>query len=272
MFIIYGSLTEESVGELFLAGILPGLLLSTLFLVTIFVMCKLNPKLGPPSRAVYTWADRIKSLKGVWGMILLFSLVMGGLYIGIFAPSEAGAIGAIGAFIIGLARRRLGWKTFINALRETAKTTCMILTITIGAMIFNFFISTSGFGTIITAWIGGLAVSRSVILSAALIMYILLGMVMDTLAAILLTMPLVYPVLLNLGYDPIWFGVMIVIIMELGMITPPVGIMSYVVAGMTEIPLTEVFLGILPFVFAMIVGIALLIAFPQIALFIPSLM
>ncbi len=272
MFVVYGGLTETSIGKLFIAGIFPGLLLSGLFLITIFVMCKLNPRMGPPSKTVYSLGDKIKSLSGIWGMLILFVLVIGGLYAGVFAPSEAGSIGALGSFFIAVGRRKLSIKNFLGSLKSTAQSTSMILTITIGAMVFNFLVSVSGFATMMSTWIKALAVSPYVILSIVIIMYVILGMVMDSLAAILLTLPIVYPVILGLGFDPIWFGVIIVIMVELAMITPPVGIMSYVISGMTKVPLSDVFLGITPFAVAMLAGVALLVAYPQIALYLPSLM
>ncbi len=269
-FIIYGFMTQQPIGALFIAGVFPGLMLSGMFVGLILVMCTRNPELGPRGES-FTWKERFNSLAGVWGVIVLFILVIGGLYLGIFAPSEAGAIGATGAFIIALSRR-----TKINmlfkALVDSLRLTCMVLTITIGAMIFNIFVTVSGVPTIFAEWITGLSVSPYTILILILLMYIPLGMVMDVMAMILLTIPITFPIISGLGFDPIWFGVLIVVMCELANITPPVGMTVYVVQGVTKVPLDEVFRGNIPFVVVMIIGLAILIAFPEISLFLPRAM
>jgi C4-dicarboxylate transporter DctM subunit len=269
-FIIYGFMTQQPIGALFIAGVFPGLMLSGMFVGLILVMCTRNPELGPRGES-FTWKERFNSLAGVWGVIVLFILVIGGLYLGIFAPSEAGAIGAAGAFIIALSRR-----TKINmlfkALVDSLRLTCMVLTITIGAMIFNIFVTVSGVPTIFAEWITGLSVSPYTILILILLMYIPLGMVMDVMAMILLTIPIIFPIISGLGFDPIWFGVLIVVMCELANITPPVGMTVYVVQGVTKVPLDEVFRGNIPFVVVMIIGLAILVAFPEISLFLPHAM
>jgi len=269
-FIIYGFITQQPIGALFIAGIFPGLLLSGMFLGLILVICIRNPELGPRGES-FTWKEKIKSLTGIWGVIFLFLLVIGGLYMGIFAPSEAGAIGAFGAFIIALMRRTKIDKLY-QALKDSLRLTCMVLTITIGAMIFNVFVTLSGVPALFAGWIIGLDVSRHAILIFILLMYIPLGMVMDVMAMILLTVPIVFPIITGLGFDPIWFGVLVVVMCELANITPPVGMTVYVVQGVTKVPLDEVFRGNLPFVVVMIVGLAILVAFPEISLFLPNAM
>ena len=204
-------------------------------------------------------------------MLLLFVLVIGGLYFGVFAPSEAGAMGAFGAFIICLSRRTT-ITMFITALKDSLRLTCMVMTITIGAMIFGVFLTVSGAPSMFAEWITGLPVSPHVILIFILLMYIPLGMVMDALAMVLLTIPIIFPIISGLGFDPIWFGVLIVLVFEMALITPPVGMIVYVVQGVTKVPLEEVFLGNMPFLIAMVVTLALLIAFPQISLFLPGTM
>jgi tripartite ATP-independent transporter DctM subunit len=265
LFIIYGFITQQPIGSLFIAGILPGLLLSGMFVGLILVMCMRNPKLGPRGEA-FSWRERISSLKGVWGVIALFILVIGGLYAGIFAPSEAGAIGAAGAFIIALSRRTKISQLF-QALIDSIRLTCMAITIAIGAMMFNVFVTISGVPSLFANWITGLPVPPYTILIFILLMYIPLGMVMDLMAMILLTIPIIFPIITELGFDPIWFGVLVVVMCELANITPPVGMTVYVVHGVTKVPLDQVFRGNLPFVLAMIVGLAILIAFPDISLF-----
>jgi tripartite ATP-independent transporter DctM subunit len=264
-FIIYGFITQQPIGSLFIAGILPGLMLSAMFVALILVMCTRNPKLGPRGEA-FTWKEKMTSLTGVWGVIALFILVIGGLYLGIFAPSEAGAIGALGSFAIALFRRTKIPKLF-QALTDSLRLTCMVLTITIGAMIFNVFVTISGVPAIFAEWITGLPVSPHMILILILLMYIPLGMVMDVMAMILLTVPIVFPIVTGLGFDPIWFGVLIVVMCELANITPPVGMTVYVVHGVTGVPLEQVFRGTIPFVIVMIIGLAILVTFPDISLF-----
>jgi C4-dicarboxylate transporter DctM subunit len=270
VFIIYGFLTAQPIGILFIAGIFPGLMLSGLFAAVILVMSIRNPKLGPRGEA-FSWRERFASLVGVWGMLLLFVLVIGGLYLGVFAPSEAGAMGAFGAFIIALSRRTKV-PLLITALKDSLRLTCMILTITIGAMIFGVFLSISGAPSMFAAWIAGLPVSPYVILIFILLMYIPLGMVMDALAMVLLTIPIIFPIITELGFNPIWFGVLIVIVFEMALITPPVGMIVYVVQGVTKVPLEEVFAGNMPFLIAMIASLVILVAFPQISLFLPATM
>lgn len=269
-FIVYGFLTQTSVADLFIAGIIPGLLLAGIMLLTIYVMCKRNPKLGPPVES-YSWKERFISLKNVWGMLILFILIIGGLYLGIFAPSEAGAVGAFGAFIIALARRRINRKTLTEALTSTLQITSFAFTIIIGAMIFNTLLSISGLSSMLTDFIGGLEVSRYIVLIVVLIIYIILGMFMDGLAMTVLTVPTFVPIMVNLGFDAIWFGVIFVIMAEIGLITPPVGVNCYVVQGVTKVPMGTIFRGIVPFVIAMIVCVIILIIFPQIVMVLPNL-
>jgi len=270
VFIIYGFLTAQPIGELFIAGIFPGLLLSGLFLTLISLMVLRNPKLGPPGQS-FPWRERFTALTGVWGMLVLFVLVIGGLYLGVFAPSEAGAIGAFGAFLVALSRRTK-IPLLLTALKDSMRLTCMVMTILIGAMIFGVFLTVSGFPTMVSAWITSLPVSPYVVLILILLMYIPLGMVMDAMAMVLLTIPIIYPIITGLGFDPIWFGVLIVLVFEMALITPPVGMIVYVVQGVTKVPLEEVFRGNMPFLIAMIVALALLIAFPQISLWLPGTM
>jgi tripartite ATP-independent transporter DctM subunit len=240
-------------------------MLSAMFVTLIMVMCRWNPALGPPGEA-FSWKEKMRSLGGVWGVIALFILVIGGLYLGIFAPSEAGAIGALGSFLIAVFRRTSIPKLF-QALKDSLRLTCMVLTITIGAMIFNVFVTISGVPALFAGWITGLPVSPYAILILILLMYIPLGMVMDVMAMILLTVPIIFPIITGLGFDPIWFGVLIVVMCELANITPPVGMTVYVVHGVTKVPLEQVFRGTLPFVVVIIIGLAILVAFPDISLF-----
>ena len=270
-FIIYGVLTEQSIAKLFIAGILPGLLLATMFLLLIIIMCRRNPQLGPPGPS-YTWKEMLVSLKGVVGVLILFIVVMGGLFMGVFTPSEAGAMGAFGAFVIAAARGKLTKSSVVAAVRDALKTSGFILTITIGAMMFSNFLAVGGFSGMFREWIEALPLSRNLIMISILFIYIPLGMVMDVLAMILLTVPIVYPVVQAMGFDPIWFGVVLTLLAEMGLLTPPVGLSTYVVSGVTKVPLEEVFRGIAPFVVVMLLCLAVLYAFPQISTFLPGIM
>jgi tripartite ATP-independent transporter DctM subunit len=272
IFILYGLLTESSIGQLFIAGILPGLLLSILFLILISVMCRINPQFGPRGPS-FSWRERFNSLGGVWGMLGLFVTVIGGIYAGIFTPTEAGAIGAFGAFIISLVRRRLTWVIIIAVIKDTVRTTGMIFMILIGAQIFNTFLALSGIPSMIAQGIGSLQFSPLAILMIVLSIYIPLGMVMDSLPMILLTLPTMFPIVANLGFNPIWFGVLVCVMCELANISPPMGMNLYIVRGVArDVPLEKIIIGIVPFAIMMIVCIAILIAFPQISLFLPNLM
>ncbi len=270
IFIILGIITETSVGALFIAGILPGLILSGLFILLIFIMCKRNPSLGPPGKP-FSWKERLQSLTGVWGMIVLFLMVIGGLYFGVFSPSEAGSIGAFGSFILALVKR-MPLSAFLKALAESAQITCYMLFILIGASIFNIFLGIAGVPAMVSKWITALPVPPIGIVIGMLLLYIPLGMFLDTLGMILLTVPVFFPVIIQLGYDPIWFCVLICMMAELGMITPPVAINVYVVQGVTKVPMEDIFRGILPFVIIYLIAIGIVVAFPEISLFLPKTM
>jgi tripartite ATP-independent transporter DctM subunit len=264
-FIVYGVLTETSIGKLFIAGIVPGLMLAGMYMFIIYFMCRRNPTLGPPG-PTFSFREKMASLKGIVSMLILFIIVMGGLFIGVFTPSEAGAMGAFGAFVIMVIRRRLTISALIMALKDAIITTSFVLTITIGAMIFSNFLALGGFATLFREWVTALPVSRHIIMISILLIYIPLGMVMDGLAMQLLTIPIVFPIVQTFKFDPIWFGVILTLIVEMALITPPVGMNSYVVHGVTKVPLEEVFRGVVPFFLMMMGCLALLYAFPQITL------
>jgi len=272
IFIIYGVLTGTSIGALFIAGIFPGLLLSLLFLGLIYFMCRRNPQLGPRGPS-FPWRERFASLAGVWGMLFLFILVIGGIYAGIFTPTEAGATGAFGAFLITIFRRRLTWSNLIATLKDTVRTTAMIFLILIGAQIFNGFLALSGIPAMIAHGIGGLPVPPYAILLIILAVYIPLGMVMDALPMILLTLPTMFPIVASLGFDPVWFGVLVCIMCELANITPPMGMNLYIVRGVArDVPIEQIILGVVPFAIMMMLCLVILLVFPQISLFLPGLM
>jgi tripartite ATP-independent transporter DctM subunit len=270
-FIIYGVFTDVSIGKLFLGGVFPGLLLSIVYLVIIIIMCKFNPELGPQGRA-YTWRDRLIALKGVIWVLLLVVMIIGGLFAGIFTPSEAGTAGALGAFIIVIAKRKLTFANLWVALKESIMTTCFIITIATGAMIFIKFLAVGGFTVFFRSWVTSLSLSPDAIMICILLIYIPLGMVMDVMAMTLLTLPIVFPIVTALGFDPIWFGIMLTLMGELGNITPPVGMNAFVVSGVTKVPLAEVFRGITPFAIGMLICVGIIYPFPQIVTFLPSIM
>jgi len=269
-FILYGILSQTSVADLFIAGIIPGLMLAGLFLLTIYVMCRRNPKLGPPGDS-FSWKERFASLKGVGGMLVLFLIVIGGLYMGIFTPTEAGAFGAFGALLIGLVMRRLTLAGIINAAKETGRLTGFVALLIIGAQIFNQFLGVSGFQSAFTAWITSLALPPYLILALIIIAYIILGMFLDIMAIFLLTIPTLAPIIAHLGFDLVWFGVIVVLLAQIGFLTPPIGMCSYIVHGTTKVPLEDVFIGIIPFALGMAAIIGILILFPQLVLFLPGL-
>ena len=270
--ILYAVITEQSIGKLFLAGIIPGVLEAVFYLATIYILCKFNPQLGPPGPGI-TFRKKIASLSNSWVVLVLFVLIMGGLYLGWFSPIEASGIGAFGAFIFALFRKKLPWKSFKESLFDTGKTTVMIFIILMGAMIFGYFLAVSRLPYELAATISALPVNSYVILAIILVFYLFLGAVMDSLAMMLLTVPIFFPLVLELGFNPIWFGILIVRVCEIGLITPPVGLNVYIIRGVAkDVPMQTIFRGIAPFLIADVLHVALLVAFPQISLFLPNLM
>lgn len=269
-FIIYGILTEESIGKLFIAGFLPGIMLAFLFIMAIYIQCRLDPHMGPPGDNT-TWGEKFKSLKGIWGMMLLFLLVMGGIYFGVFTPTEAAGVGAFGSFLFALFKGKLTWETLIQSLLETGKTTAMIFLIIIGANIFSTFLGIAKLPMLLADFIAALALPKILILLGIILIYVILGCVMDCYAIMILTVPIIFPVVQALQFDPIWFGVLMVIVLEVGLITPPVGLNVFVLkTAAPDIPLTVIFRGIVPFLIAALAAIAILIAVPDIALILPN--
>jgi tripartite ATP-independent transporter DctM subunit len=272
LMVIYGLLTETSISALFLAGIVPGILTVLVFMAAISIMTRIDPKLGPPGERAPP-RQKLLALRDVWGTAALFLLVIGGLYAGIFSPTEAASIGAVGALALGILNRQLKPADVGASLMETVKTTAMIFTILIGAILFNNFLILAGVPDLISNWISGLPLGRTAILVVILLMYVVLGCLLDSLAMVLLTIPIVFPIVKSLGYDPVWFGIIIVMVVELGLITPPIGMNVFVIKAIArDVPLGKIFRGVTPFIIAQIALIALLVAFPQIALWLPSTM
>ncbi len=265
VFIVYGVMTEQSIGKLFIAGIVPGLMVSLLFMLTIWLLCKWRPELAPPVAAV-SWRERFRSLSGTLEIMALFALVMGGMFAGWFTPTEAAAVGAAGSIGIAVLARKCSFRMLATALGETLRTSCMVMVIVAGATVFGHFLQITNVPMELATWLAGLPLPAAVIMLLIILFYLVAGAFLDALALVLLTIPIFYPVVVNLGFDPIWFGVMIVLVTQMGVISPPVGVNVYVVSGMDRaIPLQSVFKGALPFLAALMVSALLLLAFPQIA-------
>ena len=270
--IIYGILTEQSIGRLFLAGFIPGVLEAIFYLITIYILCKRNPLIGPPGERV-NFIERLASLKGTWGVLALFIIVIGGIYMGVFTPNEAAGVGAFGAFLFALGKRKLNWRAFRDSLVDTGKTTAMVFFILIGAIVFSYFLAITRLPNELAVFVAGLPVNRYIILGVILLVYLFLGTFGGDFPTLVLTVPIFFPVIVALGFDPIWFGIIIVRMCEIGQITPPVGINVFVMKGVAkDIPMSTIFRGIVPFLIADILHVALLIAVPQITLFLPGLM
>jgi tripartite ATP-independent transporter DctM subunit len=272
VFAVYGLITEQDIGKLFIAGIIPGILAISMYVVTINIIGLVRPGFlprGEPS----SWSERLAALRDIWAVLLLFGFVIGGLYGGIFTATEAAGAGAGGAFIIGVLRRRLSREHILQSLLETTRTTAAVFTILIGAILFGYFLTVTQTPQKITEFLTGLGIGRYGVLALIMIMYLVLGCLMDALAMIILTVPIVFPVIKELGFDPIWFGVIIVMTVELGLIHPPVGMNIFVIKSVIEdVKISTIFYGVLPFILTDLLRLVLLIAFPILALWLPSRM
>ena len=272
IFIVYGILTEQSIGKLFLAGIFPGILLSLLFLSVIYLRVLKNPSLAPPGPKTGL-REKVRSFAGVLETLIIFALVMGGIFFGIFTPTEAAAAGAFLILVLAIIRRQLTWDGFVKSLADTTRISCMVMVIVTGAVIFGHFMAVTRVPYDLANWVSSLPLPNYAIMGVIIVVYLFGGCFMDALAMIMLTIPIFFPVSQALGYDPIWFGVVIVLITEMGVITPPVGVNVYVVYGVAkDVPLEVIFRGVLPMLIALLICNLILLIFPQIALFLPSLM
>lgn len=271
IFIVYGILTEQSIGKLFVAGILPGLLIAAVLMTTIALLVWHKPGLAPAAESS-TFGEKMRALAGVTEMLILFGFVILGLFFGWFSPTQAGGAGVAGAILIGLATRQLTWSGFLNAFKDTVRVTAMVMVIVAGATVFGHFIAITRIPMMLSAWVGALPLTPMLIMGVIIIIYMIGGCFMDSLALITLTIPIFYPVVMNLGIDPIWFGVIIVLVTEIGVITPPVGLNVYVIHGVAgDVPLETIFKGVLPFVLALSIAAVILLLFPQIATFLPGM-
>jgi tripartite ATP-independent transporter DctM subunit len=269
--IVYGILTEQSIGKLFVAGILPGIILSIFFAATVALLCWRKPHIGPPGVPT-SWKQKLRATTGVTPALILFLLAIGGLFLGWFSPTQAGAIGAGGALLIGLGRRQITWRSFIDAGKEGLQTSCMVLFIITGAIIFGHFMAVTRIPFVLADWLEGLRIHPMAVMGVIIFIYFIGGFFMDSMALIVLTVPIFFPVVMKLGFDPIWFGVIIVLVGEMGVITPPVGVNVFVIKGIApDVPLEKIFKGIFPFLGALIILTVILVFFPQIALILPNL-
>lgn len=267
---VYGLITQQDIGKLFMAGVIPGFLAVGLYMTTIFIMGLLKPNWLPRAR-VSSWRERIKAVREVWAPTLLFLFVIGGLYGGLFTPTEAGGMGACGAIIISVARRRLSRNDLLQSLLQATRTAAAVFTVLIGAILFGYFLTVTQTPQKVTEFITGLGFSPIASLVLIMLMYLVLGCLMDAMAMVILTVPIIFPAVTALGFDPIWFGVIIVMTVELGLIHPPVGMNVFVIKTVVQdVSFSTIFKGVIPFVLTDIVRLTILIAFPVLATWLPS--
>jgi tripartite ATP-independent transporter DctM subunit len=270
--VIYGIMTGTSIGALFAAGFLPGLLALALYLLAAGVVTARNPELGPPGERS-PWAERLLALRGVWAVLLLFLLVIGGMYGGWFTPTEGAGVGAFGGFLFAWARRTLTWRILWEVLVESALTTAMLFTILIGASIFSSFVNFTTMPGDLQAFVSRFEIEPIMVIIVICVIYVVLGTAMEELSMMLLTVPIFFPLIQGLGYDPVWFGILIVCVIEIGMISPPVGMNVFVLSSvLPDVPTNLIWRGVTPFIFADLIRLAILIAFPVITLFLPQLL
>ena len=268
--VLYGLLTESSIGDLFIAGFLPGILTILVFMIVISIVTRLHPESGPAGEKS-TWKQKLNATLKTWAITALFATVIGGIYFGVFTPTEAAGVGAFGALFIAFSRKRLNREMMKETLLETGQTSAMIFTILIGAITLNNLVIFSGLANALADFVSGLDMSPPTVMLIILLMYLIMGCFLDALAMILLTVPIFYPIVLDLGYDPIWFGIIVVMVVELGLITPPIGMNVFVIKGMVQsVPLVSIYKGVLPFVIGQVVLIIAVFLIPEIALWLPE--
>jgi len=272
-FVVYGMLTEQSIGKLLIAGVVPGLLLALAYISVIVSWVKINPKVAPSRPVAVSWKDKFISLVPVWEPLMIFLIVMGGIYFGFFTPTEAGGVGATVLFLVALVKRKLNWTVFKVALLESVSISVMVLFLVAGANIFSTFLALSTIPIKVSIWVVSLEVSRYMILAIVILIYLFLGCFLDAISMMVLTMPVIFPVIINLGFDPIWFGVIAVLMMEAGLLTPPMGLNVFTVAGVAkDVPLESIYRGILPFLISIFLVVLFIIVFPKTATFLPNMM
>ena len=271
-FIIFGIVSGESIGGLFAAGIIPGIILACCYIAAIAIVVRLHPERAP-GKLHFTFKEKMKALPGALPILVLFLIVIGGIFSGWFTANEAAAVGATISLVYLIAVGKFTWKVFFDCLRDTVKTSGMIFLILIGAYVFGSFLTITRLPTILAEFVNGLAVSKYVILAVIIVIYAVMGCLMDSLAMVMLTVPIFFPIMLELGFNGIWYGVLMIMVMEMGLITPPVGMNVYIVAGVAkDVPLQKIFRGVAPMVLGMCVAIVILCAFPEVALWLPRLL
>jgi C4-dicarboxylate transporter, DctM subunit len=269
---VYGIITEQDIGKLFIAGILPGVLAVSMYIATVVIIGWLRPDFLPAGERTGT-AERLAAANDIWAPLALFAFVIGGLYGGLFTPTEAGGMGAGGAFLIGVLRGRLSRRDIRASLLQATRTAAAVFTVLIGALLFGYFLTITQTPQNVTAFLTGLGVGRYGVLALIMLIYLVLGCLMDAMAMIILTVPIIFPVIRTLGFDPIWFGVIIVMTVELGLIHPPVGMNVFVIKSVIkDVNFATIFKGVLPFIVTDLVRLAILVAFPIIALYLPTRM
>ncbi|MCF8104827.1 MAG: TRAP transporter large permease [Desulfohalobiaceae bacterium] len=269
--IIYGILTQLSIGKLFIAGIIPALLIAGLFVLAIIIYCWFYPEQGPKGKK-FPIKDMLVAVAEIWETLLVFLLVMGGMFYGLFTPTKAGAVGSFSLLVIAMVQRKLSWKNFLKAINDTLKTSCMVIMLVVGATIFGHFLALSQIPMNAANMVAELSWPGWAVVAVICFIYLIGGCFIDALALITLTIPIFYPIISTLGYDLIWFGIIIVLITQMGIITPPVGINVYIVKGIAQdVPLERIFIGVIPFLLALILGTGIMIAFPDLATFLPEL-
>ena len=270
--VIYGIVTETHIGKLFAAGVIPGILTAILLMLAVVIMTSQDPEHAPAGEK-FTWGQRMEALRGIWGVLLLVIVVLGGIYGGIFTATEGAGMGAAGAFLFAWARKAMTWESLIDILVESARTTGMLFTLLIAATVFANFVNFTTMPGDLKDWITHLGLSPIMVVGAMMVIYIILGTVMEELTMVLLTIPLFFPIVVQLGFDPVWFGVLIVMVIQIGLISPPVGMNLFVLNTLLpKVGLGTIFRGCWPFVAMQVVTLAILLFFPSLSLYLPSLM
>ncbi|MCM3761427.1 TRAP transporter large permease [Alkalihalobacillus oceani] len=271
--ILYGVLTMEPIGQLLIAGIVPGIAMALLFMVTVYVQIRRNPALAPLKAESAPFREKMVSLKKVWPFLLVFLVSIGGIYFGFFTPSEAGGVGAIGALLIALATKSLNWTNFLQSIMDTVRITGMLFMILIGAGVFGKFLAISKLPMQLSASVANTTISPYLILLIILLVYLILGLFMEGFAILVLTLPIVYPLIIDLGFNGVWFGIIMILVLNMGLLTPPLGLSVYVISGVAKnIPIQTIFRGVVPMLVTIIIFTAILVVFPSIVTFLPDMM
>jgi C4-dicarboxylate transporter, DctM subunit len=273
LMVVYAVITEQSIGKLLIAGIVPGVLTGVFYCAGIYFIARVRPDLAPLAKIAFTWKERFRSLYSVYGIVILFVIVVGGIYGGYFPATYAGAVGAFGAFVIALAKRRLNMRSLVGVLKEAAVTTSVIFIIVIGGILFARFLTYSGLVEIISSGLSDLGTGKYVYLLGFMVLFLILGCFIEPIAIMVMTLPIMFPVMVKAGFDPIWLGVVAVKMAEISVLTPPVGLNVFVVKSSSPVPVTlgQVFAGVTPFIILDLLALALYVAFPEILLWLPNL-